>query len=37
MLDAKLPQQAGNIIAVYDIIFLSEIWQELTLVFFVEG
>ena len=37
MLDAKLPQQAGNIVAIYDVVFLSEIWQEITMAFSVEG
>ena len=37
MLDAKLPQQAGNIVAIYDVVFLSEKWQELTMVFSMEG
>ena len=37
MLDAKLPQQAGNIVAIYDVVFLSEKWQELTMVFSIEG
>ena len=37
VLDAKLPQQAGNVVSIYDVIFLSEIWQELTVAFFIEG
>ena len=37
LLDAKLLQQAGKIVAIYNIVFLSEIWQELTVAFSVEG
>ena len=37
MLDAKLLQQADNIVAIYNVVFLSEIWQELTMAFSVEG
>ena len=35
MLDTKLPQQVDHIVAIYDVVFLSKIWQELTMAFSV--
>ena len=37
LLDAKLPQQTGSIVAIYDVVFLSEVWHKLTMTFSVEG
>ena len=33
LLDTKLLQLAGNIVAIDDAVFLSEIWQELAMGF----
>ena len=35
--DTKLPQQASNVVAIYYVVFLSEIWQEFNMAFSIEG
>ena len=37
LLDGKMLQQAGNAVAIFDVGFLSEIRQELTMAFSVKG
>ena len=37
LLDTKLPQQAGNVVAIYYVAFLSEIWQQFNMAFSIEG
>ena len=37
LLDIKLPQQAGHIVAIYYVVSLSEIWQEFNMAFSIEG
>ena len=35
LLDTKLPQQAGNVVTIYYVVFLSEIWQKFNMAFFI--
>ena len=37
LFDTKHPQQTGNVVVMYNVVFLSEIWQEFNMAFSIKG